>query len=171
MTTLSALYVDLFSLNAGAIRGTCRDVSDAEALRRPGPGQNPMAWMVGHIAVYRAEILAKIGGESGKASDLARLFGKDVPVTSTEGWPPLQELLRRFLSLHEALVERLRAAGEAAFETKTESGLPVVSFMHFHETYHVGQLGYVRKWLGKDPLVPPGPVRLAQPRGQSSDRP
>jgi uncharacterized damage-inducible protein DinB len=154
-------YADLYTMNARAIRALVRDVTEEEARRRPDGRQNPMAWIVGHIAAYRGEVLAALGGPPDRAARLKALFGKDVK-SDEAAWPPVAELANELRDLHDAIVERLRALGDAAFErtTKTPGGatVPALLFLHFHESYHVGQLGYVRTWLGKPPLVPPGPI-------------
>jgi hypothetical protein len=151
-------YADLFTMNYRAIRALFRDVSEDEARRRPDGRQNPMSWIAGHVAVYRAEAVGLLGGAAA-GRDLKPLFGKDVrsdPAT----WPPLAEVLAQLAGLQDALAARLLAAGDSAFEktTATPAGvvLPTIVFLHFHETYHLGQLGYVRTWLGKSPLVAPG---------------
>jgi hypothetical protein len=154
-------YADLYTMNFRAIRAICRDVDDDEALRRPDGRQNPMAWMVGHIATYRAEALGMLGAPPERGSDLKRLFGKDVRSDSTS-WPPMSGILAQLRDLHDALVGRLRSLGDAAFDrtVDTPAGVkvPAVLFLHFHESYHLGQLGYLRTWLGKSPLVAPGPA-------------
>ena len=49
----------------------------------------------------------------------------------------------------------LDAASEHGFPTDDKSVLGVITFLTFHETYHVGQMGLLRKFLGYDPIVPP----------------
>jgi hypothetical protein len=120
-----------------------------------------MTWIVGHVAAYRGEVLAALGGASERATRLKTLFGKDVTSGPAE-WPPVAELANDLRELHEAIVARLRALGDAAFDRTIQAPggatLPAMLFLHFHESYHVGQLGYLRTWLGKAPLVAPGPV-------------
>jgi uncharacterized damage-inducible protein DinB len=43
------------------------------------------------------------------------------------------------------LLEKTPSPGAPSFDGKL-SGL--VAFLAFHETYHVGQVSYLRKWLG-----------------------
>ena len=45
--------------------------------------------------------------------------------------------------------------GQGAVMDLTGAQVPAMLFYHFHESYHVGQLGYVRTWLSKSPLVKP----------------
>ena len=43
----------------------------------------------------------------------------------------------------------------AAESTSVNQPVSAIVFLHFHESYHLGQLGYLRTWLGKSPLVKP----------------
>ena len=38
---------------------------------------------------------------------------------------------------------------------RTQDGtlLGALSFAALHEAYHIGQMGFIRKWLGLDPIV------------------
>jgi hypothetical protein len=151
-------YADLYTMNFQALRALCRDLTEDEARRRPDGRQNPALWMAGHVATYRFEALSLLGGTPSSGAGLKALFGQDVrsdPAT----WPTLADVLADLGALHRELVDRIRALGDAAFDpvvtTPAGSQLPAIAFFHFHESYHLGQLGYVRTWLGKSPLVKP----------------
>jgi hypothetical protein len=45
-----------------------------------------------------------------------------------------------------------KAAPNAGFSFDGKIG-GLIAFLAFHETYHVGQLSYLRKWLGYGQLV------------------
>jgi hypothetical protein len=155
-------YADLFTMNYKAIRALTRDVTEAEARRRPDGVRNPMLWLAGHLATYRAAAIDTLGAAPPpRGQSLKCFFGKDVRADEA-AWPALASVLEDLGELHTALVARLLTLGEAAFEKTTEvpggARVPAIVFLHFHESYHVGQLGYVRTWLGKSPLVAPGPA-------------
>jgi hypothetical protein len=164
MKPSSETYADLFSMNFRAIRALTRDVTEDEARRRPDGRQNPVSWMVGHIATYRVEALSRLGIAVASGSGLRDLFGQDVR-SDPHDWPALPELVATLSQLNDSLLSRLRTLGDAAFEpmitTPAGAQVPAILFLHFHESYHVGQLGYLRTWLGKAPLVKPGPPKAA----------
>ena len=149
---------DLYTMNFKAIRALCRDLTEDEARRRPDGRQNPALWMVGHVATYRFVALAVLGASSPRGAGLEALFGKDVR-SDPASWPALADVLGDLEVLQPLHVDRIRELGDAAFEplvtTPTGSQLPAILFFHFHESYHLGQLGYLRTWLGKTPLVKP----------------
>jgi hypothetical protein len=158
-------YADLYHMNFRAIRALFRDVSEEEARRRPDGRRNPMHWMLGHVTSYRAELLALLGETPRRGEGLKAIFGKDVR-SEESSWPPVADLLAQLADLEEQLFACLRRMGDRAFEKKvdvpTGVAMPAVVFLHFHESYHVGQLGYVRTWIGKPALVPPGPAPSAR---------
>lgn len=153
-------YADLFTMNFQAVRALVRDVTEDEARRPPDGRQNPMLWIAGHVTTYRVEALSILGATPGRGLGLKASFGKDMHADPAT-WPSLAQVVADFSELHPVLVETLKGLGDAAFDkmTVTPGGtkVPAIVFMHFHESYHVGQLGYVRTWLRKSPLVRPGP--------------
>ena len=166
-------YADLFTMNFRAIRSLFRDVSEDEARRRPDGRGNPMLWMLGHVTSYRAELLALLGEKPRRGDGLKAMFGKDVR-SDEAAWLPAADLLAQLAELDDQLSACLRNLGDRAFEkrvdTPTRASVPAVSFLHFHESYHVGQLGYLRTWIGKGPLVPPGPAPRVRDPGKERDR-
>lgn len=158
MTPTAETYCDLYTMNFRAIRALCRDLSEEDARRRPEGRQNPALWMVGHVATYRFVSLTMLGGAPSRGQGLEALFGRDAR-SDAAAWPTLAGVLEDLAALHEEHVGRIRALGDAAFEptVPTPGGLMMsaIVFFHFHESYHVGQLGYVRTWLGKSALVKP----------------
>jgi hypothetical protein len=76
-------------------------------------------------------------------------------------YPPLYELLAEWDELHEATLEYLAdiptvdldAESAASLPTEDRSMLGGIAFLAFHEAYHVGQMGFVRKYLGFSPVV------------------
>ncbi len=162
MSLAATTFGELYSVNWGSLRATCRDVSEDEARIRPGGRQNPIHWLAGHVAAYRAHVLKRLDAPLDVGLELARHFGKDTQPGETGTTPTLAEILAACARLHEALLARLKTLGDDALSVKTPTPggreMPVVSFFYFHETYHIGQIGYARTWLGKAPLVPKGPV-------------
>jgi hypothetical protein len=74
--------------------------------------------------------------------------------------PTLDELLARWRALDDAIARRLGELTEAELSAPPTARLPspdgtlrgALAAVAFHEAYHLGQLGYVRRWLGYSPL-------------------
>lgn len=143
----------LFDFSHIAITRNAAGWTDAESLVTP-PAGNCANWVLGHIVAYRSTVLALLGEEplwseadqkpyTGKADDFdparARSFNAmlaDLEIT--------QERVRR--GLERMTPEDLAAL--AAPGDKRPRG-PMLHFFQFHEAYHAGQLGLLRRIAGK----------------------
>src|SRR5262245_39079532 len=85
-------YADLFTMNYKSVRVLTRDVTEAEARRRPDGVRNPMLWIAGHVATYRAKALETLGARPPRGEGLAAVFGKDVR-SDEATWPALASVL------------------------------------------------------------------------------
>jgi len=151
--TAMELLAERYAFNTHAVRGLCRGMEGDDWSARHG-GTNPAHWILGHIAVYRRRIARKLGVAIEEAA-WEEAFKKGSQPGDCSGYPTPAELLG---DVHEhsdaiaaamtALTEAQRAEAWATFagtEHTLESGL---SFLHFHETLHVGQLSLIRRLAG-----------------------
>jgi uncharacterized protein YndB with AHSA1/START domain len=144
----------IFKLNTGLMRTTLDGLSDDELWRRPTPLTNPMLWIFGHIVQTRAMMLRLLGDsfETGWND----LFVRGAALGEVSAYPGRAGIDQ----VHRAVIDRLKVK----FATITETGLfapargkqlpgattvgEQLAFLAFHESYHIGQLAYVRKALG-----------------------
>lgn len=147
-----------FALNVRAAGLNLEGVGEEEALREPDSGGNSLNWIAGHIVSYRNRILELVGEPPVWDGETARRYDG----TDDAGWSPAAALpieriradLERSQELLEAALSRLgpddleRPAGE-----RTTGAL--LSFLQFHETYHVGQLGLARRLVGLPGVIKP----------------
>jgi hypothetical protein len=148
-----------FNHNASFLKKSIDGLTDEEWVRRPNDHSNHILWIVGHVAWARTMLLSRLNdpwttpwldlyARGRKCED-----GADCPSPklATDAW---NELCTR---LHGAL----ESASEELLDTPVTQGPPsadgklsgIVNFLALHETYHVGQIAYLRTWLGK-----PGPM-------------
>ena len=157
MSRSAAMYGKLLSFNDGVLKGLCKDVGEAEA-RRSFEGRSSFWWVLGHLVEHRAVPLKLLGGDRSSAIELSALFGRDTTPRADVSSPTVPELLAEFVRLGGLLAARAAQLGDAAedvsFMTAAGVVMPVGPFFTFHENYHQGQLGLLRVWLGKNPLVP-----------------
>jgi hypothetical protein len=158
MSLIADAFLKQLTLNDGALRGACKDVTEAEARRRH-EGRSSIWWIVGHLVEHRAIPLAELGGDRASRFDLSSLFARDTVPREDVASPSLADLIGEFLRFGDLYRALVAASGDAAFmKTRPTPGgleMPLPLFFHFHETYHLGQLGLLRTWLGKNSLVPP----------------
>lgn len=134
-------------------------VTHEESLVRPGSGGNCINWVLGHIVVHRGVMLTLLGQPPFWSDEEAEVYRRgssgDLPASRLK---PL-DALRADL---ESSSTRLRAAMAAADDTVLRSPAPSgkltvgerLAFLVFHEAYHTGQIGLLRRLAGR-----PGAIR------------
>ena len=136
-------------------------VDSAEAMRRPGPISNPLLWLAGHVTHFRTRLLTIVGVP--RDFPWARVFDTGAKVGPAELYPAPEEIVAVWEETSELLMQRLAALSEEDLVAPPVARVPstdatlrgAIGFFALHEAYHVGQMGYVRKWLGMTPIIDP----------------
>ena len=110
-------------------------------------------WVAGHLVVHRAAALKYLGGEW--QTSWSELFKRGAQRTDDDQYPPIDEIKSAWQEVSEKLfsllsnpeedVSKTALPGPPSFDGKVSGQ---VAFLAFHETYHVGQVSYLKKWLG-----------------------
>ncbi|MHC5020140.1 MAG: DinB family protein, partial [Planctomycetota bacterium] len=139
------MLAERYAFNTNAVRGLARGMAGDDWSTRHA-GTNPAHWVLGHIAVYRRRIARELGVDIPEAA-WEEAFKKGTQPDDCSGYPAPEELLGDIKEYSDAIAAAMpaltaqqRDAAWATFAGKDhtlESGL---SFLYFHETYHVGQL-------------------------------
>jgi hypothetical protein len=143
------------NLYAKALHGLDPD----ELSRAPAENTNPMVWMAGHLAQSRVRLGKLLGVEA--EVPWPSLFQRESSPPSAQRYPALADIRRVWDQAGAALRTRLRAMSDADLYGELEVKIPstdgtlrgAIVFALFHEGYHVGQMGYVRRTLGKDRIA------------------
>lgn len=132
-------------------------ISDEESRVLPQPGGNPINWLVGHIILVRQALITKLGGQPLLSADSAKAYargshpGEDLP----ESLPNLLAIYAESQEQIDAIFARItdeQLAGPAPFHplgTPEASLATLLQKSVSHEAYHAGQIGIVRRLLGK----------------------
>lgn len=144
---------------ARALSINLEGISEEASCVRPAGGGNSINWVLGHIASYRQLMLEKLGTTSVWPAQRTECYAR-----GTSGEVP--DALRISTA---ASLDAIRAAGEIlkpllqALSPEAMAGPSSnprqtfgeqLSFLLFHESYHVGQIGLLRRLTGK-----PGAIR------------
>ena len=140
------------------------DLTDELARRRTRDGDGPsIAWAVGHMLDYRCQLIGLLGTPRASPFDVAFATSG---ATDGADYPTVAEFRRRWKEIEADLETAVEGATEATVRAAVEGGpfagqsvLDAVGFFTFHEAYHVGALGAIRKAMGL-----PGPAELAMAR-------
>jgi hypothetical protein len=143
----------IFKLNNNLIARSLDGLSDEDVWRQVGSG-NPIAWIVAHLAETRAGLLTEMG--SPFDCGWSRMFQRGSMLQDRAGYPSRQDIERAWKGTHAAMREAFMALSAKRLEAATsrrpvpgvESLGDFIAFCGFHEAYHVGQIGFIRKQLG-----------------------
>ena len=149
---------DMFGMTEFMIPMVLDDLTEEQARERPrGEGGPSIAWTIGHLLNYRIFMLNEFG--DGRSNPYAERFG-NVPATDGSDYPTLAELRAAWDEVSADFMGALSGMSEAQLDTKLEGGPHAersrrdqVVFFAWHEGYHMGAVGQIRKELGL-----PGPA-------------
>ena len=149
----------ILATNDALVERSFQDVPDADLWKRPTTHSNPMLWIFGHMVNTRAGLLRLLGGEA----DLGwgDVFNRGAELTDASGYPARERITAVSHEVNAKLYGALAALSDADLaKPATRPFTPAVktlgdqiSFLTMHDTYHVGQLAYVRKALGLPGVV------------------
>ena len=153
-TPTAAPWVASYELARRGLERALDGISDTEALIVPRSGCNSVNWLVGHILLYRNRIHEVLGLEPARPERLgsSEPYQRGSSPSSGVLIVPLSEL-RAALEWSERIV--LQRLGElqpehlAAAATPTRTVGEQLALFGAHDFYHLGQLGTVRRLLGK----------------------
>lgn len=150
--TLATLY----DYNLKVIEMNLEGISSERSLVQPQPGGNCINWVLGHIVATRNQIMELIGEDPVWSDELAVIYRRgSSPLTDTRAAVPLEKMLNDLRASQEKTLKKLpevpveepeKSAGE---QTKYNR----LAFLQFHETYHAGQLGLLRRLMGKEGAI------------------
>lgn len=133
------------------------DMSHEDSLVQPQPAGNCLNWIVGHLVASRNGILAMLGKEPTWDHEMAPRYARSTdPIDeAVEGVIPLDELVAAFDAAQREIVDGLKAISSEQLEELVPwfgEDVPkavALAGLVFHEAYHVGQTGLLRRIAGK----------------------
>lgn len=146
--------------NLGALKMNLEGLTHEESLVQPQPAGNCLNWIVGHILANRAGILGLLGKEPvWNAKEAAPYQRGSKPLTEPALAKKLEDIVAMLETSQESIlaglaeisVEGLQAPAPSGKEGETvETGLAALVF---HEAYHVGETGILRRLLGHEGAI------------------
>ena len=154
-----AAVAPLFRANDQLFHRALESVKQEDLLRRPHDGSNPLIWIAGHLMTSRVS-LTRLAGER-LENPWSNIFARGATVDSGIPYPEISEIVSLWDTSSEALMKRLNELDDDELSKPTSFPVPTgdktkrggIIFLNFHETYHIGQMAYLRKWLGYSQLV------------------
>ena len=145
----------LFGYNHYAIGVNARDLTHQESLRCPEPGGNCANWVLGHIVHTRGAILGLLGEKPvWDPAEGERYKRGSTPITGATA-RPFPEILDALDRSQERVMAGLERVKPEELGTGGEDSLAgKLATLQFHEAYHAGQLGLLRRVAGKKGAIP-----------------
>ncbi len=139
----------VFQFNKMVLNTNLKDITHAESLVSPAHGGNSINWIVGHILLNRDDVREMLG--------LGRLFQDRSYKVYLRGSSQLDpnsavnfgKLFTEFNDTQKELEDKL---SETDFSDNPK-GLKDIAFRAFHEAYHIGQTGLLRRIAGKEGAI------------------
>ncbi len=131
------------------------DLNNKDAMQRSrGEEGASISWTIGHLLHYRCQVLNLLGKK--KESEFKAKFS-DMGATNGDDYPDILDFDLKWQELHAEIEEHLPKVSDAQLTEQIENEesphnekavLDVLVFLMWHESYHLGVLGAIRKQLG-----------------------
>lgn len=151
--------VKRFSAVSETLEKLLDGVSDVCFTTFPGERVNNMAWQIGHITLTRTCFIEYLCPERRDAlilTDAERcLFDQGgQPPKSPAAYPSRERLVLCFRSVDTAWIAFIKSLTpddlERPFGKKGDPLADLMTFLLTHESYHLGQIGFIRSFYGYD---------------------
>jgi hypothetical protein len=118
---------------------------------------NHAAWLAGHLVSTRY-MLANVSGLQ-LAEPNPELFGNGKGLEVTATYPGLASVASQWEEISHKLTQHLKGLNSKSLTQKAPFPTPAgetladfVTFLVHHEAYHLGQLGILRRYFGKEAM-------------------
>jgi uncharacterized damage-inducible protein DinB len=153
MAAVASLLVQ-YRFAYSALERNLDGISEGECLASPETGGNSINWIVGHLLSSRNGVHALLGlnpawPESLGASDPYKRGATEFPRDRAVPLTDLCSALRQSQTAVLAALEQISPERLAERASETMTVAERLAFLGFHESYHVGQTGVLRRVLGK----------------------
>lgn len=142
--------IQSFEITRRLVHKFADGLSNEDSVAVPSFKANNFNWVTGHILVSRARVLDLLGRPQVLSSAEAVLYetGSDLVTDNTA--VPLARLLAALDASQAEISQGLQTAGEdelaALYDSeRKQTVLERIEGLHWHETYHLGQLEILRQ--------------------------
>lgn len=145
------------------LRVNVADLSQEGSLIQPQPGGNCLNWNVGHLVCVNDQILPLVEQAPVLGTDKLKQYGRgSAALRDGKSALPLSQLLEAWDEQATRLDAGLAALAPEALDkpapttprnNPNETVGSLLSIVMFHQSYHVGQTGLLRRIAGKEGAV------------------
>lgn len=143
---MSTELKQLFSAVNGSLKLNLADITHEDSIKQIG-NCNSINWIVGHIVIIRNDILSKFNKELSINNALVAMYKRgSLMMTDMSKAERLENLIKLFDESQKKIEEIIcKEYNDELMEQLTIYG--------YHDGYHIGQLGIMRKLIGKEGAI------------------
>lgn len=161
-TPVKTIFTQQFKYPFGSVIVNTEDITDEEALVFPSGDGNCMNWIVGHIIDARNQLLTFLKEQPVWDNKELHCYARGAkPKDVQELFLPFNQLIEYLKTSYDRLISgikhvqtgKLAAISNISLQgraTISHTLLEWLTVFSFHESYHCGQTGSLRKILGKE---------------------
>jgi hypothetical protein len=149
-----------FSLQTRLFNNVLEGIDDINGPERLSEHVNHLQWIAGHLTNSRYRLAPALGLDTHfRYADSYNDFTQPPPhnraIDASVKYPSLTEIKKSWNELAAGFVERISGLSSVQLDTETPVRVPtgktlsdLLSFISSHESYHIGQMSIIRKYLG-----------------------
>ncbi|HEX9654955.1 MAG TPA: DinB family protein [bacterium] len=149
---------EIFAINNKLYEKAFEHLDEEASRRQFDPETNNAIWLLGHLVTARHQMATLVGLQ--EEMPWGGLFTKSISEIEPAQYPSLAEIKETWGGISERIMERLlklrdkdlAAPSPVRFPTEENTIRAGVVFLAQHESYHIGQLSYIRRLLKQEGL-------------------
>jgi len=155
MSSLISPFRTLFRFNTRLVEVVLDGLTEEQALLRAREGRgNSVTFLVGHVSSSRYGLMKAL--QVIEDNPFAGLYGADTGVQDDAPYPPIGEVRQQWATTGKTFDDALAAMTDEVARQSDDHSAPMVektllglvSFIAWHESYHLGQIGMIVRDLG-----------------------
>jgi len=142
----------LFQMQTAFFNKSIDGITLDDATKRINENINHIAWLTGHVISCRYMLCGMLGLQV--SEPYPELFGNLKAIQDDKTYPSLLEMATVLPEITDQLITKLNSMTEEDFQKDAFGGklIDIVLFFTYHEAYHIGQIGILRKAFGYDAI-------------------
>jgi hypothetical protein len=149
----------IFKLNSRLFGNALAGITEEQATERLSDHNNPLIWLAAHTVWARYNTCAMLG-KPPAANPYNGLFENFKPFTATADYGTLAQAKEEWQKATDLLENALNSVSEEHLAADCPLKSPIgdftfagtVSFLAQHESYDIGQMGFLKKYLTKEAM-------------------
>jgi uncharacterized damage-inducible protein DinB len=159
MSAKITLLAEQYRINRFLVSAALKDLDEAKIEARIDDNGNSMKWLVGHLASSRYVLAGHLGVDL--ANPLGELFKRGAEPKPADEYPSIKDVLSTWTEIADTIERRFEELSDDDLAAPLEGQYPIedgtvmgaIAFLSLHESYHAGQLAYIRRLHGGDGVV------------------